>query len=135
MLSEKQRLELRRLNTMKKTSMMMLALVAMTAGVAVNADNTQHAAAAAPAATEAQKAPVAALSADEQAFAAKLNDQNRKSFSDKLSAEQRKSVMVAVKNGANADEAVQRMVAAKEMKDAPAVAHAEKAATPAPAAK
>jgi hypothetical protein len=121
-----------------KKSMMMLALVGMTAGVAVNAENTQNAAAAPAQKTQvatapAAKAPEAAavkLSADEQAFASKLNDQNRKAFSDKLSADQRKSVMVAVKNGASADEAVQRMVAAKEMKDSPSVANAEKAAAP-----
>ena len=113
---------------------MMLALVAMTTGVAVNAETTNAAATpAAPAAATtavAQKAPEAAatkLSADEQAFVAKLNDQNRKAFSEKLSAEQKKSVMVAVKNGANADEAVQKMVAVRDVKDAPAVAHAEKA--------
>lgn len=125
---------------MKKTSMMMLALAAMTAGVAVNAENTN--AAATPAATApkaqtqaatpvaAQKAPEAAatkVSADEQAFVAKLNDQNRKAFNEKLSAEQKKSVMVAVKNGANADEAVQKMVAAKDVKEAPSIANAEKA--------
>jgi hypothetical protein len=114
------------MKTMKRTSMMMLALVAMTAGVAVNAETTNAAAttAAPAAAAVAQKAPEAAatkLSADEQAFVAKLNDQNRKAFSEKLSADQKKSVMVAVKNGANADEAVQKMTAA------PAVAHAEKA--------
>lgn len=104
----------------------MLAIAAMTAGVAVNAENTTTAAASAtaPKATEAV-APKA--SADEQAFVAKLNDQNRKAFNEKLSAEQKKSVMVAVKNGANADEAVQKMVAAKDVKDAPSVANAEKA--------
>lgn len=105
--------------------MMALALVAMTAGVAVNAENTQAAAVPAQKATEAVAAKQ--LSADEQAFAAKLNDLNRKTFNDKFSAEQRKSIMVAVKNGANADEAVQKMLAAKEMKDVPAVANAEKA--------
>lgn len=122
-------------------------MFALVAATALNAENAQNAAApkaqatTAPAATTAataQKAPEAAalkLSADEQAFSAKLNDQNRKAFNDKLSAEQRKSVMVAVKNGANADEAVQRMVAAKEMKDAPSVANAEKANPAAPAVK
>ncbi len=122
----------------------MLALVAMTAGVTVNAETTQNAAAPAQTAqvaatTTAQKAPEATatkLSADEQAFAAKLNDQNRKSFSEKLSADQRKSAMVAAKNGANADEAVSKLVASKEIKDAPAVAAAEKAtAEKAPAEK
>jgi hypothetical protein len=127
------------MNTMKRKTMMMLALVGMTAGVAVNAETN---AAATPAATApkaqtqvaspavAQKAPEVVAtksSADEQAFVAKLNDQNRKAFNEKLSVEQRKSVMVAVKNGANADEAVQKMVAAKDVKDAPSVANAEKA--------
>ena len=114
----------------------MLALATMTAGVAVNAENTNAAQAAPKAQAQtaapavAQKAPeatAAKLSADEQAFVAKLNDQSRKAFNEKLSVEQRKSVMVAVKNGANADEAVQKMVAAKDVKDAPAVANAEKA--------
>ena len=110
----------------------MLALVAMTAGLAVNAEEAQKApVAAAQPAVAAQKAPEATatkLSADEVSFAAKLNDQNRKAFSEKLSADQRKAVMVAGKNGANSDEAVQRMVAAKDMKDAPVVSSAEKAA-------
>jgi hypothetical protein len=125
------------MKNMKKNTMMMLALVAMTAGVAVNAETPAAAApakaqVAAPAAADAAK-----LSTDEQAFAAKLNDQNRKSFSEKLSADQRKSAMTAVKNGANADEAVSKLVAAKEMKDTPAVANAEKATAEktAPAAK
>ena len=119
---------------MKRNTMMMLALVGMTTGLTVNADEVQTTSApaakaqVAPAAT-AQKAPEATkLSAEEVSFAAKLNDQNRKAFSEKLSADQRKAVMVAGKNGANADEAVQRMVAAKDMKDAPAVSNAEKAA-------
>ncbi len=110
---------------MKKNTMMILALVAMTAGVAVHAENTQTAAVPAQSATE---AVATKLSADEQAFAAKLSDQNRKSFNDKFSVEQRKAIMVAVKNGANADEAVLKMLAAKEIKEAPAIANAEKAA-------
>jgi hypothetical protein len=128
------------MKNMKRKTMMMLALAGLTAGAAVNAENTT--AAATPAATApkaqtqaatpavAQKAPEATatkVSADEQAFVAKLNDQSRKAFNEKLSAEQKKSVMVAVKNGANADEAVQKMVAAKDVKDAPSVANAEKA--------
>jgi len=114
---------------MKKNTMMVLALVAMTAGAMAHAESTQDAAAAtskvqvsAVAAAEAAK-----LTTDEQAFAAKLSDQNRKSFSENLSVEQRKSVLTAFKNGADADEAVQIMLAAKEMKDAPAIADAEKA--------
>jgi len=118
--------------------MMMLALAGLTAG-AVNAENASTTAAApaaapkaqtqvaAPAAQKAPEATASKVSADEQAFLAKLNDQNRKVFNEKLSAEQKKSVMVAVKNGANADEAVQKMLAAKEMKESPSVANAEKA--------
>jgi hypothetical protein len=56
------------------------------------------------------------LSVDEMAFAAQLDDKNRKSFNDKFSAPQRKAVMIAVKNGANADLAVQNMLAAQEVK-------------------
>src|ERR1700733_1146726 len=67
------------------------------------------------------------LSADEQAFAAKLNDQNRKTFIGKLSAEQRKATMVAVKNGANADDAVHRMLTSREIKEDKVVASAEEA--------
>jgi hypothetical protein len=127
---------------MKRNTMMMLALVGMTAGLTtVNAEEAQ-AASEAPA----QKAQVVTistaektvetaatkLSVEEQSFVAKLNDQNRKTFSDKFSADQRKSVMIAVKNGTNADEAVQKMVAAKDLKECSAVANAEKAT---PAAK
>lgn len=103
---------------MKKNTIMMLALAALTTGGALNAHP-----AAAPSATEAVETK---LTADEQAFAAKLSDANRKSFHDKFSAEQRKAIMVAVKNGANADDAVQNMLAAKEVKEASAVAHVEK---------
>jgi cellobiose-specific phosphotransferase system component IIB len=125
---------------MKRNTMMMLALAGMTTGLtAVNAEEAQ-----AQSTAPAQKAQVVTtsaaqktveavatkLSVDEQAFVAKLTDQNRKAFSDKFSAEQRKAVMIAVKNGASADEAVQRMVAAKDIKDSHAVANAEKA-TPA----
>jgi hypothetical protein len=133
------------MKNMKKNTMMMLALVGMTTGLTVNADEAQTQGAAAPAqkaqvvatsnTTQAvtgttQKAAEAAatkLSVEEQAFVAKLSDQNRRTFSDKFSADQRRSVMVAVKNGASADEAVTRLVAAKELKDAPAVANVEKA--------
>jgi hypothetical protein len=133
---------------MKRNTMMMLALVGMTAGLTtVNAEEEAQAQNAA--AASAQKAQVVTtgtaqkttetaatkLSIEEQAFVAKLNDFNRKTFSDKLSAEQRKAIMIAVKNGANADEAVQRMVAAKDLKDSPAVANAERANTATPAAK
>lgn len=121
---------------MKKNIMMTLALATMAAGVAVNAEEAKMQ----NDATAAQKAQAcsscvpqkgenvaAKISVEEQAFAAKLTDQNRKTFSEKLSVEQRKSVMVAVKNGANPDEAVQKLTAAKELKDASPVANAEKA--------
>lgn len=119
---------------MKSKTMMMLALAAITAGAVVNAENTN----AAPKAQTQVAAPAAQsaevrLSADEQAFAAKLSDQNRKMFAEKLSVEQKRSVMVAVKNGANADEAVQKMIAAKEVKEASTVANVEK--TPSAQAK
>lgn len=112
---------------MKKNAMLLVALTALTAGV--SAENAQAISA------TAQKNEVAAtkLSADEQAFAAKLSDLNRKSFCEKLSAEQRKSAMIAVKNGANADEAVQNLVALRDMKDAPALANAESAVAEKPA--
>jgi hypothetical protein len=114
---------------MKKT-MIIMALATLTAGATLNAQcsgsacsKNQAAAVAAPT----TEAVATTLTADEMAFSAKLNDANRHTFSDKLSAEQRSAVMVAAKNGANEDEAVQRMLAAKEMKEAPSVANAEKA--------
>lgn len=63
-----------------------------------------------------------ALSTDEQAFAAKLNDQNRRAFCSKCSSEQRKAIMVAFANGSEANEAVRGMLAAKERNEAGAVA-------------
>lgn len=63
------------------------------------------------------KAEGVALSADEQAFLAKLNNQNRTSFAG-FSPEQRKAILVAVQHGANGDEAVEHMVAAQELKGA-----------------
>ena len=102
---------------MKKTAMM-LAVLAMTA-VAVQAEHAQkNPAATAPKAAEAVSVK---LSSDEQAFSAKLNDQNRASFSQKLSEEQRQAAMVAAKNGANADEAVAHILAAQELKAASVV--------------
>lgn len=119
-----------------KRNIMMLALASLTMGAALNADEVQSQ----NEATASQKTQVVTtsatpkamenaavkLSVEEQAFVAKLADQNRKTFSDKFSADQRKAVMVAVKNGANADEAVQRMLAAKELKETSSVANAEK---------
>ncbi len=103
---------------MKKNMMMLLALVAMTAGVSVNAETATQ---------NVSEITTSKLSADEQAFVAKLSDFNRKSFCEKLSTEQRKSAMTAVKNGANADEAVQNLVTLKDMKDSAALANAESA--------
>jgi hypothetical protein len=117
-----------------KKSMMMLALATMAASLTLNADEAQKTQGASTA-QKAQETAATKLSVEEQAFVAKLNDQNRKLFSDKLSAEQRKSVMVAVKNGANADEAVQKLIASKELKEAPAVVNAEKANASSPAVK
>jgi len=129
---------------MKGKTMMMLTLVAMTAGLTVNAEEVQTQNSSAVPAQKAQVVTTSTaqkettamkLSVEEQAFVAKLNDQNRKTFSDKLSSDQRKSVMVAVKNGANADEAVQGMIAAKEIKEASAVVDAERINTTTPAEK
>ena len=105
---------------MKKNTMMMFALVAMTAGLTVNADEVQTISAPVAATQKASEETVK-LSAEEISFSAKLNDQNRKAFCENFSVEQRKGAMVAAKNGANTDEAVQKMVALQEMKDAPAV--------------
>lgn len=102
---------------MKKCALTLFTLAAMVGGTAAYTAE----------ATETAATSALTLSADEQAFAAKLTDGNRKSFTDKLSTDQRRAVMVAVKNGAAPDEAVQRMIAAKEIKETPAVANAEKA--------
>ena len=120
----------------------MLALVGMTAGLTtVNSEEAQASgttqktqvvatgAAQKPGETAATK-----LSVEEQAFVAKLADQYRKVFSDKFSAEQRKAVLVAVKNGVDADEAVQRVITAKDIKDSSAVVNAEKTNVASPAA-
>lgn len=107
---------------MKKKSMMILALAALATTFSIHAENVQAMTG------KATEAVASRLTADEQAFAAKLSDQNRKSFCEKLSAEQRKSAMIAVKNGAGADEAVQNLTALKEMKDSAALANAESAA-------
>ena len=122
---------------MKKNTMMTLAVIGMAAGLTtVQAEEAQAAVPAQKAqvvtTAKAAENPATKLSVEEQAFCAKLSDQNRKAFSDKFSADQRKAVMVAAKNGASADEAVQKMGAAKDLKESSAVANAEKAT---PAAK
>lgn len=111
---------------MKKNTLMMLALAVMTAGVTLNAAN---------ATATAKEAVQTKLSADEMSFVAKLNDQNRHSFNDKLSTEQRKAVMIAAKNGACPNDAVQKMVAATEIKEAAVIANAETAPSADAAAK
>ena len=93
---------------MKKA--MILSLFAVAA-VAVHAEPTAHK-------NQVVTTPVAAaqLTADEQAFAAKLSDQNRRGFCEKLSQEQRFAAMVAVKNGAEANDAVSHLITAQELK-------------------
>lgn len=56
------------------------------------------------------------LSPNELVFISKLSDAQRRSFTEKLSVEQRRSVMIAFENGALPDEAVHRMVTALEVK-------------------
>lgn len=104
---------------MKKKAMM-LAVLAMAA-VAVQAENTTQKNQVVTTSIKTVEAVSVKLSSDEQAFSAKLNDQNRASFSQKLSEEQRQAAMVAAKNGANADEAVTHLVAAQELKAASVV--------------
>lgn len=101
-----------------RKKMMMLGLIAVATGAVVHAEEAQ---------APAVEAVSTQLNADEQAFAAKLTDKNRKSFGEKFSADQRKAIMVAVNNGANADIAVQNMLAAQEIKAKAAVAQAETA--------
>ena len=101
-----------------KKNLLMTCIFALTANAALIAEDSAVA-------SSPIESKVVALSADEQAFAAKLNDHNRKTFTGKLSAEQRQATMIAVKNGANADEAVQRMLSSREIKEARAVASAD----------
>ena len=54
------------------------------------------------------------LSADDLSIAAKLSDQHRKMFTEKLTSEQRRQVAVAIDNGTSPDEAVQRLIEARE---------------------
>jgi hypothetical protein len=92
---------------MKKNVLMILAL---TAGALLSAETTtQNAQSAAQKPQVCTSAKACELTAEEQAFAAKLNDQNRKAFAEKLTAEQRKAVRESVKNGGNADEAVAKL--------------------------
>lgn len=71
------------------------------------------------------EAIVITLNADEQAFVAQLNDQNRKIFSNRLDADQRNAVLVAVENGAEPNEAVHRMSMAMEIRANSMIVQAE----------
>src|SRR5689334_17401633 len=121
---------------MKKEFLMTLAAVSLVAGLSANAP---AATAAAPAVQQEKSA--SNLSADELAFAAKLNDQNRKAFAS-FSAEQRKAAMGAScasgtcatsqKAAMAPNDAVQKIMkdssVAVEKKEAPQAASANKAA-------
>lgn len=83
-------------------------ILALTAGTLLNAENTQTAAQK-PQVCSSNAAKACELTTEEQAFLAKLNDQNRKAFADKLNSEQRKAVMASVKNGGDANQAVAKL--------------------------
>ncbi|HEY2810775.1 MAG TPA: hypothetical protein VGJ00_05250 [Rhabdochlamydiaceae bacterium] len=96
---------------MKKS---ILTILALGAGALLNADNTQNATQ--PAAQKPQvctsSAKACELTTDEQAFSAKLNDQNRKAF-EKFTKEQRSAVITSTKNGGDANEAVQKLASSQ----------------------
>ena len=100
---------------MKKATILTLFALAAVAGHAEHATQKNQVVTSSSKAVENTVASVK-LTADEQAFAAKLNDQNRHSFSEKLSSEQRQAVMVAAKNGADANEAVAHLITAQDLK-------------------
>ena len=89
---------------MKKTLM----ILTLAAGAALSAETTQHATAQKPQVCAANAAKACELTAEEQAFSAKLSDQNRKAFAT-LSPEQRQAAMESEKNGGKADEAVAKL--------------------------
>lgn len=99
------------------------ALAMLTAGVSLSANEV------ASAAQKPQVVEAAALklSVEEQAFAAKLSDQNRKAFTEKLTADQRKAAMAAAKvsTAANAANDAVAACVASDKKDV-AVADAVK---------
>jgi len=86
---------------MKKEIFMTLAAVGMVAGLSANQP-------AAPAQAQQQEKSATSLTADELAFAAKLNDQNRKVFSTQFTAKQRKDAMEAGCQGGSACGAAQK---------------------------
>lgn len=107
---------------MKKKILMTLALAT---GALLNAENTTTQNAAQPAAQKPQVCTSNAgkaceLSAEDKDFSAKLNDQNRKAYTEKLTAEQRDAVKKSTKNGGDANEAVAKLASSH-------VASAEKA--------
>ena len=88
----------------------MLALCGLMAGVSLSAENAVQK----PQVVTSSTSPAATrLSVEEQAFAAKLSDANRKAFIEKLTVEQRKLAISAAKSAtvANAaDEAVAKIL-------------------------
>ena len=95
-----------------KNKVMLFVLATMACGASLQAETAPVNAVAKPQVVAPAVAQATKLSAEEQAFAAKLSDQNRKAFADKLTAEQRKAAMAAAKvsTAANAaDEAVAKL--------------------------
>lgn len=79
---------------MKKSNLMMLALMGLTAGISANAQAGQETAAQTN--KKDMSCPnMASLSSDEQAFASKLNDKNKKAFCGQFSSDQRRAAMMA----------------------------------------
>lgn len=116
---------------MKKNQMMMImALCALSAAVSAQEDNIgqKPQVVASATAEKAAECGAAKLTIEEMAFAAKLNDANRKAFIEKLTVEQRHLAMEAVKSAsiANAaDEAVLKIFNSKDLAVAEQVNKAE----------
>ncbi len=120
---------------MKKQMTMMWALCGLVAGGAANAENAVQKPQVITSSTaqKAYEATATKLTAEELAFAAKLNDVNRKAFTEKLTFEQRKLAIAAAKNAtvANAaDEAVAKIlnnnaIATSEKHEKASIASAE----------
>lgn len=114
---------------MKKEMLMTLAAVGMIAGL--SADQPSVAPAAAPAQSTQQQSATN-LSADELAFAAKLNEQNRKVFSSQFTSKQRQAAMEASQVAAASSAAGQKTAmapneaVAKVMKESTSPAVVEK---------
>lgn len=118
---------------MKKEFFMTLAAACMVAGLSAN----QAQAPVAVVAEKQQEKSAVSLNTDELAFAAKLNDQNRKAFSQ-FTATQRTAAMKSVSGGCAASSCAAGMkeneAVQKVMKESQVVV-AEKAAQPAAPAK